>query len=512
MTDTQQPVALSLACELDLLVGLQDARYPNFGIIVTESAAQLRRLHAENENLHASCDGMREDRDRYFTLYGQACEVSARRLNEIAALEAQLSAIGAGGVESLRKRGQDDAAWVDRFFVCRHPAWPDPLQCSSAADAVRAARSPAVSDTSQVFIVRERVARTEFHGAEIEAVVAQPSRECLPQGAAPTRLEACDALLQTAHTFFASERANGMHGAVKWVQGDDGSLVIFTRGEYKDRLMKVIGSDEDVPHSFTPPPVPAAVAVPAEIDLPDVEDMAHSAVQEALSYGVNHDVFHRWMRAVMDKTVQALAAAPAQAQDDRAAFKAYLQECDDCEIVPDVAGAFHAAWQKRAAPAQAVAVPAGDLDSLQRQVESQASAWFAVCAALDNAVPGWIEKPSTGKECAVAAIEEMAAAAQEHATQLAGQGQEPSPRAAVTGPVEWPATCDGLEQEAWEAWARVQRFDMSEHPMHYLFLNERTDAARQGWKGGLVYAVEQMKQRVHVVEAAPAQEHKDEQA
>lgn len=75
--------------------------------------------------------------------------------------------------------------------------------------------------------------------------------------------------------------------------------------------------------------------------------------------------------------------------------------------------------------AQAVAVPASaDLDSLQRQMESQASAWFAVCAALDKAAPGWIEKPSTGKECAVAAIEEMAAAAQEHATQLAGQGGE----------------------------------------------------------------------------------------
>ncbi|WP_052195830.1 hypothetical protein [Delftia sp. ZNC0008] len=60
---------------------------------------------------------------------------------------------------------------------------------------------------------------------------------------------------------------------------------------------------------------PAAVAGsdlnPAEADLPDVEDMAHSAVQEALSFGVNHDVFHRWMRAVMDKTVEAMTAAPA---------------------------------------------------------------------------------------------------------------------------------------------------------------------------------------------------------
>lgn len=58
-----------------------------------------------------------------------------------------------------------------------------------------------------------------------------------------------------------------------------------------------------------------AVAVPAELELPDVEDMAHSAMQEALSFGVNHDVFHRWMRAVMDKTVQALAAGAAQAPE-----------------------------------------------------------------------------------------------------------------------------------------------------------------------------------------------------
>jgi hypothetical protein len=52
-------------------------------------------------------------------------------------------------------------------------------------------------------------------------------------------------------------------------------------------------------------------------NLPDVEDMAHSAVQEALSYGVNHDLIHRWMRAVMDKTVAALTKpAPAPLSDD----------------------------------------------------------------------------------------------------------------------------------------------------------------------------------------------------
>lgn len=64
-----------------------------------------------------------------------------------------------------------------------------------------------------------------------------------------------------------------------------------------------------------------------------------------------------------------------------------------------------------------------------------------------------------------------------------------------TEPAAWPATCDGKEQEAWEDWAKRERHDMSEHPLHYLFLNERTNAARQGWKAGLVYAVSQMQQR-----------------
>lgn len=54
----------------------------------------------------------------------------------------------------------------------------------------------------------------------------------------------------------------------------------------------------------------APQAVQAEVDLPDVEDMAHSALQEALSFGLGHDVLHRWMRKVMTQT-QAALSAPA---------------------------------------------------------------------------------------------------------------------------------------------------------------------------------------------------------
>ncbi|WP_284335398.1 hypothetical protein [Comamonas sp. NoAH] len=47
-----------------------------------------------------------------------------------------------------------------------------------------------------------------------------------------------------------------------------------------------------------------------EVDLPDVDDMAHSALEEALSFGLSHDVLHRWMQKVMRLTQEALATHP----------------------------------------------------------------------------------------------------------------------------------------------------------------------------------------------------------
>lgn len=90
---------------------------------------------------------------------------------------------------------------------------------------------------------------------------------------------------------------------------------------------------------------PAAVAGPAndleEVDLPDVEDMAHSAVQEALSCGVNHDVFHRWMRAVMDKTVEAMTAAPVAAP----ALEAPAAPAVPLKATPEMRAAFRRAYR-----------------------------------------------------------------------------------------------------------------------------------------------------------------------
>lgn len=54
----------------------------------------------------------------------------------------------------------------------------------------------------------------------------------------------------------------------------------------------------------------------------------------------------------------------------------------------------------------------------------------------------------------------------------------------------WPRNCDGVEQDAFEEWAKAEGFVMDKHPIHWLFLNSNTYTARQGWKAGLVHASE----------------------
>lgn len=58
----------------------------------------------------------------------------------------------------------------------------------------------------------------------------------------------------------------------------------------------------------------------------------------------------------------------------------------------------------------------------------------------------------------------------------------------VTGTI--PTVCDGKEQYAFEAWAASERYDMHQHPLHYLFMDKCTDSARQGWKAAIQYVRE----------------------
>ena len=52
--------------------------------------------------------------------------------------------------------------------------------------------------------------------------------------------EACRHLLESAHRFWKLQEKITDSGAVKWVTFHDGSVLVFTRGEYKDQLMRNI--------------------------------------------------------------------------------------------------------------------------------------------------------------------------------------------------------------------------------------------------------------------------------
>lgn len=60
---------------------------------------------------------------------------------------------------------------------------------------------------------------------------------------------------------------------------------------------------------------------------------------------------------------------------------------------------------------------------------------------------------------------------------------------------------DGTEQDAFEEWAKSERYDMAQHPLHYIFLDERTSAARNAWRAGIRHA---QKRLVASVPTAPA--------
>jgi len=74
-----------------------------------------------------------------------------------------------------------------------------------------------------------------------------------------TELEAsARALLEAARLYREQANRSGVRGAVIWLQGIDGSLVVFTRGEYRDQLMENISMLGGSPIAFgmsepTPP-------------------------------------------------------------------------------------------------------------------------------------------------------------------------------------------------------------------------------------------------------------------
>ena len=96
--DTKQPEALRLA-------HIFEHPLPPEWSDMVAATKELRRQHAENESVRAGYDAARLEiaslRERVQQLGQLARDVNSRRVTE---LETQLAAVGAGGVEPLRKR------------------------------------------------------------------------------------------------------------------------------------------------------------------------------------------------------------------------------------------------------------------------------------------------------------------------------------------------------------------------------------------------------------------------
>lgn len=89
----------------------------------------------------------------------------------------------------------------------------------------------------------------------------------------------------------------------------------------------------------------------------DTRDLERSSAYRG-KYGwkTQQTAWEAWQaRAAL--SAPAVNAGVPQGVPESDAFKAYLKECDDCAIEPDVAGAFHWAWNRCAAAPEAPAQP-----------------------------------------------------------------------------------------------------------------------------------------------------------
>ncbi|MGE7139179.1 dATP/dGTP pyrophosphohydrolase domain-containing protein, partial [Luteibacter sp. NPDC031894] len=74
-------------------------------------------------------------------------------------------------------------------------------------------------------------------------------------------------------------------------------------------------------------------------------------------------------------------------------------------------------------------------------------------------------------------------------------GGQPKPEQAVgDGVYAQVQASDGrkstVEVEAWEQFAREKGLNMAEHPLHYLFLDEKTSTARQAWSAAIRFVLD----------------------
>jgi hypothetical protein len=91
------------------------------------------------------------------------------------------------------------------------------------------------------------------------------------------------------------------------------------------------------------------------------------------------------------KDMEQAAQTPQAAKDNLTAFKQYLQECEDCLEVPDVAGAFNAGWRAM----QKAAVPPVPLKQLLALLQTASLELDKVIKVFGMAAPAAQPAPCT---------------------------------------------------------------------------------------------------------------------
>lgn len=129
----------------------------------------------------------------------------------------------------------------------------------------------------------------------------------------------------------------------------------------------------------------------------------------------------------------------------------------------------------------------------QAEIEAHGGAWWKLRAELLEASAVKHAEYSAELRGKVQSALASQNAAEARATQLntALTSLQAQLAAAMARDEAWvndlPKPCDGKEQYAFEAWAKENHYDMNEHPLHYIFLDPKTNAARMGWNACIKY-------------------------
>lgn len=136
----------------------------------------------------------------------------------------------------------------------------------------------------------------------------------------PTLRDYADSLVEAGHDFWKACKREAGGGAVRWLSCDDGTLIVFTRGEYRDTIMENIGGYKAPEVFFEEDGITAAEAQePAQAgELPDereafeaemrcVEEWGHRSLKKR-----TNGKYENWQVDLMWDVWQARAALSAR--------------------------------------------------------------------------------------------------------------------------------------------------------------------------------------------------------